>query len=83
MLDELRDGGEACSFKAVLTLRGETVRNGQQSVEMVGTLSNVPLTHISILDYEMSPLVIRKHRQDIFAWLPVAFPHQEVPLLSQ
>lgn len=31
----------------------------------------------------MSPLVIRKHRQDIFAWFPVTFPHQEVALLPQ
>lgn len=31
----------------------------------------------------MSPLVIRKHRQDIFARFPVTFPHQEVTLLSQ
>lgn len=59
MLDELRNGGEACSFKTVLTLRRETVLTAEKCRNDENF--NTPLTHISVLDYEMSPLIIRKH----------------------
>lgn len=83
MLDELRNGGEARSFKTVLTLRREAVSTSTKCRKDETWIKNTALTHVSILDYKMSPLLIREHRQDIFARFPVTFPHQEVTLLPQ
>lgn len=83
MLDELRNGGEARSFKTVLTLRREAVLTTTKSQKDETWIKNMALTHVSILDYKMSPLLIREHRQDVFARFAVTFPHQEVTLLPQ
>lgn len=40
-------------------------------------------TYVCQLDDEVSPLLIREHRQDVLSRLAVALPHQEVSLLPQ
>lgn len=82
MLDELRDGGEAGPFKSILTLP-ERERWAVSAPLLVGQrYCTSQHTYISVLDDEVAPLLIRKHRQDVLPRFTVTLPHQEVSLLS-
>lgn len=96
MLNELRDGGEARPLKTVLILP-ERVRDISLTYERDTHTHRVTVceymsiywmmkcvcnrTYISILDDEVTSLIVRKDRQDILARFAMALPNEEVSLL--